>query len=61
MQYVITQTKTGCGVRDLPMTQGVYECFQCILKARRRPKVEPIFVPGQEWNAESGRALAEVF
>ena len=42
MQYVITQTKTGCGIRDLPMTQGVYECFQRILKARRRPKVEPM-------------------
>lgn len=42
MQYVITQTKTDCGVRDLPMTQGVYECFQRILKARRRPKVEPM-------------------
>lgn len=42
MEYVITQTKTDCGVRDLPMTQGVYECFQRILKARRRPKVEPM-------------------
>ena len=42
MQYVITQTKTDCGVRDLPMTQGVYECFQRILKVRRRPKVEPM-------------------
>lgn len=34
------QTKTGCGVRDIPMTQGVYECFQRILKTRRDPKVE---------------------
>ena len=42
MEYVVTQTKTDCGVRDLPMTQGVYECFQRILKARRRPKVEPM-------------------
>ena len=42
MQYVITQTKTDCGIRNLPMTQGVYECFQRILKARRRPKVEPM-------------------
>lgn len=40
MQYVITQTKMDCGVRDLPMTQGVYECFHRILKVRRRPKVE---------------------
>ena len=42
MKYVITQTKTECGTRDLPMTQGVYECFQRILKKRRRPKVEPM-------------------
>lgn len=42
MTYVITQTKTECGTRDLPMTQGVYECFQRILKKRRRPKVEPM-------------------
>ena len=41
-EYVITRTKTGCGIRDLPMTQGVYECLQRILKARRRPKVEPM-------------------
>ena len=42
MRYMVTQTKTGCGVRDLPMTQGVYECFERILKKRRRPKVEPM-------------------
>lgn len=40
MEYVITQTKNGCGVRDLSMTQGVYEYLQRILKARRLPKVE---------------------
>lgn len=42
MKYMITQTKTSCGVRDLPMTQGVYECFERVLKKRRRPKVEPM-------------------
>lgn len=41
MEYVITQTKTECGRRDLPMTQEVYECFERILKKRRRRKVEP--------------------
>lgn len=39
---MVTQTKTGCGVRDLPMTQEVYECFERILKKRKRPKVEPM-------------------
>lgn len=42
MQYVITETKTDSGARVLPMTQDVYECFQRILKARKRPKVEPM-------------------
>lgn len=42
MQYVITETKTDSGARVLPMTQEVYECFQRILKSRRRPKVEPM-------------------
>lgn len=42
MQYVITETKTDSGARVLPMTQDVHECFQRILKARKRPKVEPM-------------------
>ena len=42
MQYVVTETKTDSGARVLPMTQEVYECFQRILKLRRRPKVEPM-------------------
>ena len=42
MKYTITDTKTDSGTRVLPMTQGVYECFQRILKIRKRPKVEPM-------------------
>lgn len=42
MQYVITETKTDSGARILPMTQEVYECFWRILKARKRPKAEPM-------------------
>lgn len=42
MQYVIEGTKTSCGVREIPMTDEVYECFKIILKNRRKPKVEPI-------------------
>lgn len=42
MEYVITDTKTDSGTRVLPMTQNVYECFQRILKTRKRPKVEPM-------------------
>lgn len=42
MQYVIEDTKTSCGVREIPMTDEVYECFKIILKNRQKPKVEPI-------------------
>lgn len=42
MKYTITDTKTDSGTGVLPMTQGVYECFQRILKIRKRPKVEPM-------------------
>ena len=42
MQYVIEDTKTTCGAREIPMTEEVYECFKSILQDRKRPKVEPI-------------------
>lgn len=42
MRYVIDDTKTACGSREIPMTEAVYECFGSILQSRRRPKVEPI-------------------
>lgn len=42
MKYTITDTKTDSGTRVLPMTQDVYECFQRIIKIRKRPKVEPM-------------------
>lgn len=42
MEYVIEETKTVGGVRQIPMTEGVYECFRRILADRRPPKVEPM-------------------
>lgn len=42
MQYVFEGTKTSCGVREIPMTDEVYECFKIILQNRRKPKIEPI-------------------
>lgn len=42
MKYVIEDTKTSCGVREVPMIDEVYECFKSILKNRQKPKVEPI-------------------
>ena len=42
MQYVIEDTKTSCGTREIPMADEVYECFKTIIQNRRKPKVEPI-------------------
>lgn len=42
MEYVIETPKTSCGVRKIPMTDEVYECFRRIISNRKKPKVEPI-------------------
>ena len=42
MEYVIEDTKTTCGTREIPMTDEVYECFQRIISSRKKPRVEPI-------------------
>lgn len=41
MEYVIEDTKTTCGTRELPMADDVYECFKRIIFNRKKPKVEP--------------------
>lgn len=42
MEYIIEETKTEAGVRQIPMTDDVYECFQRIVANRKKPKVEPM-------------------
>lgn len=42
MEYIIEETKTEAGVRQIPMTDDVYECFQRIIANRKKPKVEPM-------------------
>ena len=42
MRYVIEDTKTLCGMREVPMTDDVYDCFKRIIGNRKKPKVEPI-------------------
>ncbi len=41
-KYIVPTTKTEAGVRVLPMTADVEECFQIIVKNRKKPKVEPM-------------------
>ncbi len=40
--YLIEDTKTTYGERILPMSEGVYQCFQKLIKKRKKWKVEPM-------------------
>ncbi len=40
--YQIVAPKTQSGVRQVPMTQEVADCFQRIINARKNPKIEPM-------------------
>ncbi len=40
MEYVVSSTKTNAGTRKIPMTEGVYRCFQAIIEDRETPKFE---------------------
>lgn len=40
--YQIVAPKTESGVRQVPMTQEVEDCFRAILKSRKKPRAEPM-------------------
>ena len=42
MEYIIEDTKTASGTREISMTDDVYQCFQRIIASRPRPKTEPM-------------------
>jgi len=42
MEYIIEDTKTASGTREIPMTDDVYQCFQRIIANRPKPKTEPM-------------------
>ena len=46
MEYIIEDPKTESGIRDIPMTDEVYDCFSRIIAGRPKPKAEP-FVGGK--------------
>ena len=41
-KYIIADTKTTYGERDLPMTEGVYQRFKSLIGKRKKVKVEPM-------------------
>ena len=42
MTYVIEDTKTKSGTRNVPMTQEVADCFRRVIANRCKPKIEPM-------------------
>lgn len=42
MEYIIEDTKTNAGKRQIPMSDDVGECFKKIIANRKKPKVEPM-------------------
>lgn len=42
MEYIIQEPKTESGIRYVPMTQEVEECFRRIIANREAPKCEPM-------------------
>ena len=42
MEYIIEETKTEAGTRQIPMSDEVCECFKRIVANRRKPKIEPM-------------------
>ena len=42
MEYVIETPKTEKGVRYVPMSEEVADCFKRILENRKKPKIEPM-------------------
>ena len=57
MQYIIEDTKTTSGIRTIPMTEEVYECFKRIVENRKKPKKEPA-IDGYKGYATCCNALA---
>lgn len=42
MEYIVEETKTEAGIRQIPMLDEVCECFKRIVFERRKPKIEPM-------------------
>ena len=42
MEYVIENTKTTSGTREIPMSDEVYACLQRIIENRKKVKTEPM-------------------
>jgi len=41
-EYILEDTKTESGIRQVPMTKDVYECFKAIVEKRKALDVEPM-------------------
>ena len=57
--YKMVEPKTESGVRQIPMTEEVAECFRRVIKNRKPPKVEPIIdgYAGLLWLDKDGKPM----
>ena len=57
--YQMVEPKTESGIRQIPMTEEVAECFRRIIKNRVTPKVEPIIdgYTGLLWLDKDGKPM----
>ncbi len=57
--YKMVEPKTESGVRQIPMTEEVAECFRRVIKNRKTPKVEPIIdgYAGLLWLDKDGKPM----
>lgn len=57
--YKMVEPKTESGIRQIPMTEDVAECFRRVIKNRVTPKVEPIIdgYVGLLWLDKDGKPM----
>lgn len=57
--YKMVEPKTESGIRQIPMTEDVAECFRRVIKNRVTPKVEPIIdgYVGLLWIDKDGKPM----
>ena len=57
--YKMVEPKTESGIRQIPMTEDVAECFRRVIKNRVTPKVEPIIdgYAGLLWLDKDGKPM----
>ena len=60
MEYLVSSTKTNAGTRKIPMTDGVFRCFQAIIEDREAPMFEKMIEGHTEFLFLDAQGMPEV-